>query len=185
MFSRSKYRATIYIGASELRRTNLATQDYAPLAELRHQIRRFVRFSEEVSRNTGLKPQQHQLMLTLKGLPEGVGRETWGRVILRSVCHDLRVAVRWKVRQNETSFAVLFHHAHDVFPIGRNGRLNGFPVVRHPRDREVLERDLRRLGSKQRTNRVSCCNEQENSNHKSGREDSFPLFRRCRGRTPA
>jgi DNA-binding MarR family transcriptional regulator len=54
-----------------LRRTNLTTQDYAALAELRHQIRRFVRFSEEVSRNTGLKPQQHQLMLTLKALPEG------------------------------------------------------------------------------------------------------------------
>ena len=46
-------------------------QDYVALAELRYQIRRFVRFSEEVCRNTGLKPQQHQLMLTLKGLPEG------------------------------------------------------------------------------------------------------------------
>jgi hypothetical protein len=33
-------------GASELRRTNLTTQDYAALAELRRQIRRFVRFSE-------------------------------------------------------------------------------------------------------------------------------------------
>jgi DNA-binding MarR family transcriptional regulator len=70
-FEESKCRATIYIGASELRRTNLTTQDYEALAELRHQIRHFVRFSEEVSRNTGLKPQQHQLMLTLKGLPEG------------------------------------------------------------------------------------------------------------------
>jgi hypothetical protein len=59
-FSRSKCRATIYVGSSELRRTNLTTQDYAALTELRHQIRRFVRFSEEISRNTGLKPQQHQ-----------------------------------------------------------------------------------------------------------------------------
>jgi len=54
-----------------LSRTSLTIQDYAALAELRYQIRRFVRFSEEVSRNTGLKPQQHQLLLTLKGLPEG------------------------------------------------------------------------------------------------------------------
>jgi DNA-binding MarR family transcriptional regulator len=54
-----------------LTRTKLTTRDYAALAELRHQIRRFVRFSEDVSRNTGLKPQQHQLMLTLKGLPDG------------------------------------------------------------------------------------------------------------------
>lgn len=29
-----------------MRRTNLTTQDYAALAELRRQIRRFVRFSE-------------------------------------------------------------------------------------------------------------------------------------------
>jgi len=57
--------------ASELRRMNLRTQDYAALAELRYQIRCFVRFSEEVSRNIGLKPQQHQLMLALKGLPQG------------------------------------------------------------------------------------------------------------------
>ena len=71
IFRGSKCRATIYVGASELRRTNLTGQDYAALSELRYQIRRFVRFSEEVSRNTGLKPQQHQLMLTLKGLPEG------------------------------------------------------------------------------------------------------------------
>jgi DNA-binding MarR family transcriptional regulator len=56
----------------KLRRTNLTSQDYAALAELRYQIRRFVWFSEEVSRNTGLKPQQHQLMLTLKGLPESI-----------------------------------------------------------------------------------------------------------------
>ena len=54
-----------------MRRTDLIMQDHVALAELRYQIRRFVRFSEEVCRNTGLKPQQHQLMLTLKGLPEG------------------------------------------------------------------------------------------------------------------
>jgi hypothetical protein len=71
IFRESTYRATIYVGASGSRRTNLTSQDYAALAELRYQIRRFVRFSEEVSRNAGLKPQQHQLMLTLKGLPEG------------------------------------------------------------------------------------------------------------------
>ena len=52
-------------------------QDYVALAELRYQIRRFVRFSEEVCRNTGLKPQQHQLMLTLKGLPEGNSPFRW------------------------------------------------------------------------------------------------------------
>lgn len=45
--------------------------DYESLAELRYQIRRFVHFSEKVARTTGLQPQQHQLMLTVKGLPKG------------------------------------------------------------------------------------------------------------------
>lgn len=52
--------------------TTRAGHDYAALAELRHQIRRFLRFSEDVSRANGLEPQQHQLMLALKGLPEGI-----------------------------------------------------------------------------------------------------------------
>jgi DNA-binding MarR family transcriptional regulator len=46
--------------------------DYRSLAELRHQIRRFLHFSEEAARNSGIEPRQHQLMLALKGLPEGV-----------------------------------------------------------------------------------------------------------------
>ena len=44
--------------------------DYAALAELRYQIRRFLRLSEEASRAAGLEPQQHQLLLAIKGLPE-------------------------------------------------------------------------------------------------------------------
>jgi DNA-binding MarR family transcriptional regulator len=46
--------------------------DYRALAELRYQIRRFLRFSEQAARGVGLEPRQHQLMLALKGLPEGV-----------------------------------------------------------------------------------------------------------------
>ena len=45
--------------------------DYTALAELRYQVRRFLRFSEEASRAAGLEPQQHQLLLAIKGLPEG------------------------------------------------------------------------------------------------------------------
>ncbi|HVP44783.1 MAG TPA: MarR family transcriptional regulator [Terriglobales bacterium] len=44
--------------------------DYPALAELRYQIRRFLRFSEEAARAAGLEPQQHQLLLAIKGLPE-------------------------------------------------------------------------------------------------------------------
>ncbi len=49
-----------------------STTDYESLAELRYQIRRFLRFSEQASRKAGLEPRQHQLILALKGLPKGV-----------------------------------------------------------------------------------------------------------------
>ena len=51
---------------------DLTAQDYRALAEFRYQIRRFLHFSEEAARLAGINPQQHQLLLTLKGLPKGV-----------------------------------------------------------------------------------------------------------------
>jgi len=50
----------------------LALCDYQALAELRYQIRRFIHFSEQAARKMDLEPQQHQLMLALKGLPPGL-----------------------------------------------------------------------------------------------------------------
>ena len=41
---------------------NLTQRDYESLAEFRHQIRRFLRFSERAARGTGLEPRQHQLL---------------------------------------------------------------------------------------------------------------------------
>ena len=49
----------------------MSLPDYQALAELRYQVRRFLHFSEQAARNMGLEPQQHQLMLALKGLPSG------------------------------------------------------------------------------------------------------------------
>jgi len=49
----------------------MSLADYRALAEFRYQLRRFVHFSEEVTREMGLEPQQYQLLLALKGLPEG------------------------------------------------------------------------------------------------------------------
>jgi|SRR5581483_8322949 DNA-binding MarR family transcriptional regulator len=51
---------------------SLTVADYQSLAELRYQVRRFLHFSEEAARKAGLEPRQHQLMLALKGLPQGV-----------------------------------------------------------------------------------------------------------------
>jgi DNA-binding MarR family transcriptional regulator len=46
--------------------------DFESLAEMRYQIRRYLRFSEEASRAAGLEPRQYQLMLAIKGLPKNV-----------------------------------------------------------------------------------------------------------------
>jgi DNA-binding MarR family transcriptional regulator len=48
---------------------DISMADYQALAEFRYRIRRFLRFSEQVARETGLVPQQYHLLLTLKGLP--------------------------------------------------------------------------------------------------------------------
>ena len=44
---------------------------YQSLAEFRHQIRRFLAYSERAARAEGLEPQQHQFLLAIKGLPPG------------------------------------------------------------------------------------------------------------------
>jgi DNA-binding MarR family transcriptional regulator len=50
---------------------DLSMADYRALAEIRYQIRHFLHFSEQAAREEGLVPQQHQLLLALKGLPAG------------------------------------------------------------------------------------------------------------------
>lgn len=71
------YRITIYNGLGRdtihfAGMEKLALSDYQALAELRYQVRRFLHFSEQAARAAGLEPRQHQLMLALKGLPNGV-----------------------------------------------------------------------------------------------------------------
>jgi len=46
--------------------------NYKSMAELRYQIRRFLRFSENAARQAGIEPQQHQLLLAVRGLPDGL-----------------------------------------------------------------------------------------------------------------
>ncbi len=53
---------------------DLKQSDYAALAEFRYQIRRFLHFSEQAARRAGVEPQQHQLMLALKGAGKGGSR---------------------------------------------------------------------------------------------------------------
>ena len=50
---------------------DLSLAAYRGLAEFRHQIRKFLRYSEDAARAHGVEPQQHQLLLAIKGLPLG------------------------------------------------------------------------------------------------------------------
>ncbi|MES2104278.1 MAG: helix-turn-helix domain-containing protein [Pseudomonadota bacterium] len=54
----------------------LAKADFEALSEFRYQLRRFLRFSEDIAQGEGLTPLQYQLLLHLKGYP---GRE-WATV---------------------------------------------------------------------------------------------------------
>jgi DNA-binding MarR family transcriptional regulator len=54
----------------------MSKADFEALAGFRYQLRRFLRFSEEVTRKSGITPLQYQLMLQIKGFP---GRD-WASV---------------------------------------------------------------------------------------------------------
>jgi DNA-binding MarR family transcriptional regulator len=63
-------------------RGRLTQTDYAALAELRYVIRRFLNFSEATARAAGVEPQQHQLLLAIRGL-RAAGPPTIGVVAAR------------------------------------------------------------------------------------------------------
>lgn len=65
------------------RMKKLTLSDYQALAEFRFQIRQFLHFSEQAVKQAGLERGQYQLMLAIKGIPEGVRpriRELAGRL---------------------------------------------------------------------------------------------------------
>lgn len=55
----------------DLLEADVSELGFRQLAEFRHRIRQFLRFSEEAARSRGIEPQQHQLLLAIKGLPYG------------------------------------------------------------------------------------------------------------------
>src|ERR1700761_9110103 len=44
---------------------------YQALSEFRYRVRRYLHISEEAARAGGIEPQQHQLLLAVKGIPDG------------------------------------------------------------------------------------------------------------------
>lgn len=78
----------------------ITKSQFETLAEFRYQLRRFLRFSEEVTQKHGVKPLQYQLMLQIKGFPgrsyatigelaERLQAKHNGVVALVSRCEDL------------------------------------------------------------------------------------------------
>ena len=77
---------------------NLA--DYRALAQLRYEIRKFLAFSEGAARAAGIEPQQHQALLAIAGLPEGI-EPTIGALADRlCVQHHTAVALVDKLEQH-------------------------------------------------------------------------------------
>ena len=76
---------------------SLTSSDYRSLAAFRYEIRKFLAFSELVARTAGIEPQQHQLLLAVRGLPESA-RPTI-RTIAERLCvqHHTTVALADKL----------------------------------------------------------------------------------------
>jgi DNA-binding MarR family transcriptional regulator len=58
--------------SSDSRGVDVSDLGFRRLAEFRHRIRQFLRFSEEAARAKGIEPQQHQVLLAIKGLPKSI-----------------------------------------------------------------------------------------------------------------
>ena len=88
----------------------LTLSDYQALAEFRYQIRRFLHFSEAAVKKAGVARAQYQLMLAIKGMPNGVRpriRELANRMEIR---HHSAVEL---VNRLETRGFVYRARAHD------------------------------------------------------------------------
>jgi DNA-binding MarR family transcriptional regulator len=74
-----------------------SSSDYRALAAFRYEVRKFLAFSEQAAREAGIEPQQHQLLLAVRGLPEDL-RPTIGAIAERlCVQHHTVVALVDKV----------------------------------------------------------------------------------------
>jgi DNA-binding MarR family transcriptional regulator len=76
-----------------------SNSDYRALSAFRYEVRKFLAFSESAARAAGIEPQQHQLLLAVRGLPED-SRPTIGAIAERlCVQHHTVVALVDKVEE--------------------------------------------------------------------------------------
>ena len=55
---------------------HVPVEDVMAVAEFRAALRRFLRRSERIARQSGLTPQRHLLLMMIKGAPSGEGQST-------------------------------------------------------------------------------------------------------------
>jgi DNA-binding MarR family transcriptional regulator len=111
------------------RTRDISSDEYRGLAELRFLIRSFLAFSETAAREAGVEPQQHQLLLVLKGLrpPE--------RPIIRTVAERLLIhhnsAVELVRRSAERGLVERLAGEHDRREVSLRITARGERVLRH------------------------------------------------------
>jgi DNA-binding MarR family transcriptional regulator len=84
--------------------SSLTDNEYRDLAEFRHQIRRFLHFSETIARANSIEPQQHQLLLAVEGLP--LGAKSTIREIADRLCIQHHSAVELVNRMEKAGTVV-------------------------------------------------------------------------------
>jgi DNA-binding MarR family transcriptional regulator len=60
----------------------MTARQYCALADFRYELRRFLRYSEEITRRHGMTPLQYQMLLQIRGFP-GPSRATVGELAER------------------------------------------------------------------------------------------------------
>jgi DNA-binding MarR family transcriptional regulator len=113
--------------------TEITTEDYRALAELRYRIRHFLHEGDGVARAAGLEPQQYVLLLTIRGLPEGE------QATIRTLAKRLALKHHSVVELADRLEARGFVHRNR----GRNDRRRVF-VSLLPRGERILEEVARR-----------------------------------------
>jgi DNA-binding MarR family transcriptional regulator len=64
----------------------LSKSDYTALSAFRKELRLFLRFSEQGARSVGITPQQHQVLLTIKGQ----AKKDWASIVELATAMQLR-----------------------------------------------------------------------------------------------
>lgn len=95
----------------------MTLRQYRAMADFRYELRRFLRYSEQVTRRQGVTPLQYQLLLQVKGYPgrehatigelaERLQAKHHGAVALVSRCEEAGLVARRNSREDRRAVLV-------------------------------------------------------------------------------